>query len=216
MRENIWSSVRVLARACALSLVCVLALTVSAAAQGRNRMGNIGQIGQIGRDRIGDAGSLVSMKVADVTLEAIDFRSQTARLSVGLDVSNNLIPVSLKDFDYRLRLFDQDFIDGRYDGTMRIGRQGSRVNLPVTLSLRSIPSIVWNAFSNRGQVRYELGTDFTLPLFVFNKRVSADFDGEVPLRSLVDAATILRARNGGGAGGGRITDRIGQILPNIW
>ena len=215
MRQNVWSSLRVASRVFALSAVCVLALTVSAAAQGRRQIGNIGDIGSIGQGAIGDAGNLVSMKVGDVTLEAIDFRSQTARLSVGLDVSNRLIPVSLKDFDYRLRLFDQDFINGRYDGTMKIGRQGSRVNLPVTVSLRSIPGIVWNAFSNRGQVRYELGTNFTLPLFIFNKRVSANFDGEVPLRSLVDAATILRARNGG-TSGGRITDRIGGILPGIW
>ena len=214
MRQNVWSSLRGTGRVCALSVVCVLALTVSAAAQGRRQIGNIGDIGSIGQGAIGDAGNLVSMKVGDVTLEAIDFRSQTARLSVGLDVSNRLIPVSLKDFDYRLRLFDQDFINGRYDGTMKIGRQGSRVNLPVTVSLRSIPGIVWNAFSNRGQVRYELGTDFTLPLFIFNKRVSANFDGEVPLRSLVDAATILRARNGGSGSG--IKGRLGDILPGIW
>ncbi len=216
MRQNVWSGLRITGRGLALSLVCVLALSVSAAAQGRARnVGQIGNIGQIEQGAIGDVGNLVDIKVGDVTLEAIDFRSQTARMSVGLDVSNGLIPVSLKDFDYRLRLFDQDFIDGRYDGTMKIGRQGSRINLPVTVSLRSIPSIVWNAFSNRGQVRYALDTGFTIPLFIFNKHVSANFDGEVPLRSLVDAATILRARNGG-TGGGRITDRIGDILPSIW
>jgi hypothetical protein len=197
MRQSVWQGVRAAGRLTALAAVLLLALAATSAAQVR-----------------GAAGNLVKIEVGDVTLEAIDFRNQTARLSVGLDVSNSFIPVSLKDFDYRLRLFDQDFIDGRYDGTMKIGRQGSRVNLPVTLSLRSIPNVVWNAFSNRGQVRYELETGFTLPLFVFNKRVDASFDGEVPLRSLVDAATILRARNGGG--NGRITDRIGGILPGIW
>ena len=91
------------------------------------------------------------------------------------------------------------------------GRNGSRVNLPVTVNLRSIPSVVWNAFSNRGQVRYQLDTAFTLPLFVFERRFDKSFDGEVPLRSLVDAATIMRASRGGGSG-----SRWGDILPRIW
>jgi hypothetical protein len=104
------------------------------------------------------------------------------------------VPVSLKDFDYSLRLFDQQLIEGRHDGTLKVGgKRGSRVNLPVVVSLRSIPGIVWSAFSNRGQVRYELDAGFTLPLFVMEKRFDQSFAGEVPLRSLVDAASILRA-----------------------
>lgn len=195
MRQNAWSGLRVAGRSFALSLVCVLALAGSAAAQGQRA-----------------AGSLVDIKVSDVTLEAVNFRDQTARLSVGLDVSNGLVPVKLKDFDYRLSLFNEDFIAGRYDGTMKIGgRQASRVSLPVVVSLRSIPNLIWNAFSNRGRVSYQLDTGFTLPLFIFNKHVQASFDGEVPLRSLVDAATILRARNGGGR-----VDSLGGILGGIW
>ena len=201
MRQNVWASVRVASRLFAVSALLVLALAAGAAAQVR-----------------GAAGNLVQIEVGDITLERIDFRDQTAHMSVGLDVSNGLIPVSLKDFDYRLRLFDQDFVDGRYDGTMKIGRQGSRIELPVVLNLRSVPNVVWNAFSNRGNVRYELDAGFTLPLFIFNKRVQANFDGEVPLRSLVDAATILRARNGGGSvGNGRSAGGIlGDILRGGW
>ncbi|HYY42887.1 MAG TPA: LEA type 2 family protein [Pyrinomonadaceae bacterium] len=196
MRQNVWLSLRAASRLFALSLVCVVALAASASAQGQRAAGN-----------------LVDIKVSDVTLEAVNFRDQTARMSVGLDISNGLVPVKLKDFDYRLRLFNEDFIDGRYDGTMKIGgKQASRVSLPVTLSLRSVPNIVWNAFSNRGQVSYQLDAGFTIPLFIFNKRVQANFDGEVPLRSLVDAATILRARNGGGS---RV-DSLGGILGGIW
>jgi hypothetical protein len=144
--------------------------------------------------------SLVEIKVSEITLEAIDFRQQTARLSVGLDVRNRLVPVSLKDFEYSLSLFDQSTIEGRYDGTMKVGgRDGSRVNLPVTVNLRSIPGVVWNAFSNRGNVRYRLDTGFTLPLYIMERRFNQSFSGEVPLRSLVDAATIVRAGRGAGA-----------------
>ena len=196
MKQNVWLSLRATGRLFMLSLVCVLAFAATAAAQGQRAAGN-----------------LVDIKVSDVTLEAVNFRDQTARLSVGLDVSNGFVPVKLKDFDYRLSLFNEDFIAGRYDGTMKIGgKQASRVSLPVTVSLRSIPNLVWNAFSNRGRVSYQLDTGFTIPLFIFNKRVQANFDGEVPLRSLVDAATILRARNGGGS---RV-DSLGGILGGIW
>jgi LEA14-like dessication related protein len=182
-----------------LPLFGLILLAGSASAQGR-----------IGAD-------MVNLEVSEITLEAVDFRDQTARLSIGLDTRTPL-PVSLKDFDYRLSLFDSEIIEGRQDGSFRIGgRRGSRVALPVVVNLRSIPSVIWNAFSNRGQVRYQLDTAFTLPLFVFEKRFDKSFDGEVPLRSLVDAATILRARNaaGGGYDGQDRGGRWGDILPRI-
>ncbi len=164
-------------------------------------------------DRLGN--ELVSMKLNEITLEAIDFRDQTARLNLGLDISTP-IPVSLKDFDYRLSLFEQDVIEGSYGGSMKLGgRRGAQFDLPVVVNLRSIPNVVWSAFSNRGQVRYELGTAFTLPLYVFERRFDRSFSGEVPLRSLVDAASILRAQRGvtGGRGGGNNSPRWGDIIP---
>jgi hypothetical protein len=161
--------------------------------------------------RIGDAVN-VQLKVGEITLESIDFRNQTANLSVGLDVANGLIPVSLKDFDYRLRLGDRDLIEGSHDGTLKVGgRKASRVNLPVTVHLRSIPGVVWSAFTNRGRLSYELDSAFTLPLFITEKRFDQNFSGEVPLRSLVDAASILRARgmsDGRSSTGRTILDRL--------
>ncbi|MGH9942416.1 MAG: hypothetical protein ACRD9R_08675 [Pyrinomonadaceae bacterium] len=53
------------------------------------------------------------------------------------------VPAPLKDFDYRLSLFEQEVISGNLDGTSKIGgRRGSRFNLPVVVSLRSIPGVV--------------------------------------------------------------------------
>lgn len=149
----------------------------------------------------GFSNALVDIKITEITLEDINFRDQTARLSLGLDVKNRLVPVSLKDFEYRLSLFGRPTIEGYYDGTMRVGsRNGSRVNLPVTVNLRSIPSVVWNAFTKSGNVEYQLDTGFTLPLYITERRFNQSFSGEVPLRTLVDAATIVRASRGGGGG----------------
>lgn len=160
--------------------------------------------------RIGDAVN-VQLKVSEVTLESINFRDQTANLSIGLDIANGLIPVNLKDFDYRLRLGDQDLIEGNHNGTLKVGgRRASRVNLPVTVHLRSIPGVVWSAFTNRGRLSYELDSAFTLPLFITEKRFDQSFSGEVPLRSIVDAASILRARgmSSGSSTGRTIWDRL--------
>ena len=177
---------RTAGRALALVLF-VLALGVGARAQQRASAKNWG-------------GKLVDIKLGELTLESIDFRDQTARLNLGLDVSNGLLPVTLKDFDYRLRLAGQDAIEGTYDGALKIGgRRSSRVNLPVVVHLRSIPGVVWSAFRNRGRVGYDLDTGFTLPLFVTEKRFDQSFSGEVPLRTLVDAASILRASRATGA-----------------
>src|SRR5918997_5205264 len=154
----------------------------------------------------------VQVKVGEITLESIDFRDQTARLNVGLDVANGLLPVSLKDFDYRLRLGERDLIEGTHHGTLKVGgRRASRVNLPVTVHLRSIPGVVWSAFTNRGRLRYDLDSAFTLPLFVTERRFDQSFSGEVPLRSVVDAASILRARRlgeGRSSTAGSIWDRL--------
>ncbi|HEX8558649.1 MAG TPA: hypothetical protein VF668_11120 [Pyrinomonadaceae bacterium] len=179
-------------------LFFVLALGgVAAQAQGRSTIGRWG-------------GKVVDVKVGQLTLESVDFREQTARLSLGLEVSNSLVPVTLKDFDYRLRLAGQDAVEGRYDGSLKI-RKGSRVELPVVVHLRSIPGVVWSAFRNGGRVGYELDSAFTVPLFVTERRFDQSFSGEVPLRSLVDAATVLRAsRAAGGRGDG------GRILGDIW
>ena len=187
-------------------VLAVTLLTFAAApeASAQFRMPDLG--------RIGDAVN-VQIKVGEITLESIDFRNQTARLNLGLDVANGLIPVSLKDFDYRLRLADNDLIEGSHNGTLKVGgRKPSRVNLPLTVHLRSIPNVVWSAFTNRGRLSYDLDSAFTLPLFVTEKRFDQSFSGEVPLRSLVDAASILRAQRGGG--GGSSTGRaIWDALP---
>jgi hypothetical protein len=168
-----------------IALAAALLITVfasSAAAQSRRQPG-----------RYSD--KLIDVNLSEVTLEAIDFRDQSARMSVALDITNALLPISLKDFDYRLRLYGLDLIEGSYDGLMKLGgRNGSRINLPIKVNLRSIPSVIWSAFTNRGRLKFDLDTAFTLPLFVFEKRFDKSFSGEVPLKSLVDAASILRAR----------------------
>ena len=180
----------------------IVVVTSDSTAQAQMRLPDLG--------RVTDAVN-VQVKVGEITLESIDFRNQTANLTVGFDVANGLIPVNLKDFDYRLRLADNDIIDGSHRGTLKIGgRRASRVNLPVTVHLRSIPNIVWSAFTNRGRLRYDLDSAFTLPLFVTEKRFDQSFSGEVPLRSLVDAAQILRARR---AGEGRSVTSILDRLP---
>ena len=185
-------------RALAL-LLFVLTLGVAAQAQGRSTVERWG-------------GKLVDIKLGELTLESIDFRDQTARLNLGLDISNSLVPVTLKDFDYSLRLAGQDAIEGTYNGALKIGgRKGSRVNLPVVVHLRSIPGVVWSAFRNQGRVDYELESGFTVPLLITERRFDQSFSGEVPLRTLVDAASILRASRMSGAG-----DAGGRVLGNIW
>ncbi|HVF68182.1 MAG TPA: LEA type 2 family protein [Pyrinomonadaceae bacterium] len=199
MMKGSFINFRTACRALALAFF-VAAFGVAAQAQGRVDVGRLG-------------GSLVKLKVGELTLESIDFRDQTARLSLGLDVSNGLVPVTLKDFDYRLRLAGRDAIEGTYDGALKIGgRRQSRVNLPIVVHLRSIPGVVWSAFRNQGRVAYDMDAGFTLPLFITERRFDQNFSGEVPLRSLVDAASILRAS--------RATDSrgLGDYIPrgNGW
>jgi LEA14-like dessication related protein len=163
-----------------LFAVCVVALAANAAAQRRSSSDPY-------------TNKLISVDVREVTLDAIDFRSQLARMTIALDIRNP-IPIKLKDFDYELRLFGLEAITGNADGEMQLGgKKPAHVNLPIELNLRAIPQIVWSAFKNRGRLKFDLDTAFTLPLFVIEKRFDKSFSGEVPLKSLVDAATLFRA-----------------------
>jgi LEA14-like dessication related protein len=140
---------------------------------------------------------LIKFNVSEITLDSIDFRNQTAMMGIVLEISNPL-PIKLKDFDYSLRLYGLETIAGNYNGEMKLGgKNGSIINLPVEINLRSIPGVIWTAFKNRGRLKFDLDTAFTLPLFVFEKRFDKSFSGEVPLKSLVDAATLLRASRSG-------------------
>lgn len=194
----------------ALGIVFMFALIGFAGASqasAQSRWPDLGGIGDLGR--IGDAVN-VQIRLGEITLESIDFRNQTATLNLGLDVANGIVPVNLKDFDYRLRLAERDVIEGSHAGSLKIGgRRTSRVNLPVTVHLRSVPGVVWSAFTNRGRLKYDLESAFTLPLFVTEKRFDQSLSGEVPLKSVVDAASILRARRIGDSGS------IGGILGRL-
>ena len=198
------NSGKIIPFALAATAFMLLAFVITPA---QTRWPDLGSVKDIGR--IGNAVN-VQIKVGEITLESIDFRNQTASLNVGLDIANGFVPVSLKDFDYRLRLADRDVIEGTHHGTLKVGgRRASRVNLPLTVHLRSIPGVVWSAFTNRGQLRYDLDSAFTLPLFITEKRFDQSFSGEVPLRSLVDAASIVRARGiSDGRSGGSIWDAL--------
>lgn len=143
----------------------------------------------------GYADKLIDIRLSEITLESIDFRGQRAMMKLGLEISNSILPISIKDFDYRLSLYGLDTISGSQDGEIKLGgRRGSRVDLPLEVNLRSIPGVIWSAFNNGGKLKFDLETAFTLPLIIFERRFDKSFSGEVPLRSLVDAASILRAR----------------------
>src|SRR5215211_1836703 len=93
-------------RALAVALF-VLTLGVAAQAQGRSPIERWGS-------------KIMDVKVGELTLESIDFRDQTAHLSLGIE-TNSLVPVTLKDFDYRLRLAGHDAVEGTYGGALKIG-----------------------------------------------------------------------------------------------
>lgn len=208
--------IKTLKKRASLAIVFTMALIAfgfTSTASAQRRLPDLGGIGDLAR--IGDLGRIgeavnVQIKLGEITLESINFRDQTATLNLGLDVANGILPVNLKDFDYRLRLADRDVIDGFHSGTLKIGgRRASRVDLPVTVHLRSIPGVVWSAFTNRGRLKYDLDSAFTLPLFVTEKRFDQSFSGEVPLKSVVDAASILRAsRMGDRSSVGGILNRL--------
>jgi hypothetical protein len=144
-------------------------------------------------DRYSDR--LIDIKLSEITLNSIDFRTQKAKMKLSIEIANSILPISIKDFDYRLSLYGLDTISGSQNGEIKLGgRRGSHIELPLEVNLKSIPGVIWSAFSNGGKLKFDLDTAFTLPLIIFERRFDKSLSGEVPLRSLVDAAQIIRAR----------------------
>jgi LEA14-like dessication related protein len=128
-----------------------------------------------------------------INLQQVNWTSGTADTVVLLEVENYGPEVKIKDMRYRLKLNGQEAAEGKRDDEVNLPAAATTmVKVPLTLDLLAIPGVAWSTLSSGLNVRYDLETEFTVPVLgLFNHKVRTSFGGDLPLG---DAAVELRVR----------------------
>lgn len=134
-------------------------------------------------------------KKPDLELKGIEWKgvnlaNQTAEAVFSVAIKNPGPAFKLQDLTYRLTLNDRPVADGAYEKDVAVAATGETVvALPLTFDLTQIPGVAWNAAKDSFTVRYELQTEFTIPIFAALKHTQkTSFKGDVPIP---DALTAL-------------------------
>lgn len=138
--------------------------------------------------RAADDGKVAEAKKPTFALQGIAFKGfdllkQTAEVSASVEVKNLSGGFKLSDVQYRLKLNENQVAEGRYEKELEIPASGEVVlELPFTVDMTAIPGVAWNTISDSFILRYELETEFTVPLFAALKHTQkSSFKGDLPL-----------------------------------
>ena len=133
------------------------------------------------------------VELQGLELKGVDLSNKTADVLFSVAVKNPGPAFKLKDLTYRLKLNDYQAAEGKYEKEVEVAASGETVvELPFTFDLTKIPGVAWNAMTESFILRYELETEFTVPLFASLKHTQkTSFKGDFPLG---DVLTSLPGR----------------------
>jgi LEA14-like dessication related protein len=132
-------------------------------------------------------------KVKSVKLNGIDWSNKTADTTVVVVVSNPGIGFKLTDLQYKLKMNDSSFAEGKYDKEAQIPSKGeAEIELPFTIDLTTLPLVAWNSIKESLTLHYEIEAEFKIPLLtLFSPTQKTSFKGDF---SLTDALAELPAK----------------------
>jgi len=132
-------------------------------------------------------------KVKSVKLNGIDWSNKTADTTVVVVVSNPGIGFKLTDLQYKLKMNDSSFAEGKYDKEAQIPSKGeAEIELPFTIDLTTLPLVAWNSIKESLTLHYEIEAEFKIPLLtLFSPNQKTSFKGDF---SLTDALAELPAK----------------------
>jgi LEA14-like dessication related protein len=132
----------------------------------------------------------VALKGVDLT--RIYLSTHSADATVGVVIDNPGSGFKVKNLRYRLKLNGDYVAEGQHKEEIEVRKASvTTVEMPVTIDLLAIPGVTWRSISGGFKLRYDVETEFSVPVFAFyNHKVKTTFSGEVPLstalRSLQD------------------------------
>lgn len=132
-------------------------------------------------------------KVKSVKLNSIDWSKKTADTTVVAIITNPGIGFKLTDLNYKLKMNEASFAEGKYDKEVQIPAKGeAEIELPFTIDLTTIPLVAWNSIKDSLALHYEIEAEFKIPLLMlFSPSQKTSFKGDF---SLTEALAELPAR----------------------
>ncbi len=118
-----------------------------------------------------------------INFDKFDLWKKTVEVIAVVEIKSQGVALKLQEVNYKLKLNDNPVAEGKYEKEIAIPASGeSEINLPFTLDLTSLPGVTWDMISESFTLRYEIETEFTIPLFATLKHTQkTSFKGDLPL-----------------------------------
>jgi len=118
-----------------------------------------------------------------VSVERIDLERAVAETSLSIQIENPGPAFNLKDLSYRLKLNDTQAAEGKSDREISVPAHSSaKFELPCTVDLSALPGVAWGIIAGGFQLRYELETEFSVPLLPqLSPRLKSSIAGDLSL-----------------------------------
>lgn len=126
-----------------------------------------------------------------VSVKSIDWSNRTAEAQLSIAIDNPGPAFKLKDLSYRLKLNDTQAAEGKYDKEIEVPAASSATfELPCRVDLSALPGVAWSVIAGGFDVRYELATEFTVPIFgPLSPRIKTSIAGDLSLAETVTGWT---------------------------
>jgi LEA14-like dessication related protein len=123
----------------------------------------------------------------DIHFDKLDLWKKTVEMIAVVEIKNQGAALKLRDMNYKLKLNDHPVAEGKYADEIALSATDkTEVQLPFTLDLTSLPGVTWDMLTESFTLRYEIETEFTLPLFAALKHTQkTSFKGDLPIGEAV-------------------------------
>ena len=125
------------------------------------------------------------------SIERIDWSKRAAETKLSIVIENPGPALKLKDLSYRLKLNDKQAAEGKYEREIKLAAESkTTLDLPCSVDLSALPGVAWGIIARGFDVRYELETEFTVPvLSQLSPRIKTSFGGDLSLVETVSGWT---------------------------
>jgi LEA14-like dessication related protein len=122
----------------------------------------------------------------NINFDKFDLWKKTVEMIAVVEIKSQGVALKLRDVNYKLKLNDNPVGEGKYEELEIPATEKVEVKLPFTLDLTSLPGVTWDMITESFTLRYEIETEFTIPLFA-NLKTSqkTSFKGDLPIGEAV-------------------------------
>lgn len=123
----------------------------------------------------------------DIHFDKLDLWKKTVEMIAVVEIKSQGVALKLRDMNYRLKLNDHPVAEGKYADEIELSATDkTEINLPFALDLTSLPGVTWDMLTESFTLRYEIETEFTIPLFAALKHTQkTSFKGDLPIGEAV-------------------------------